>query len=165
MATKRRMNQKEYAAHRGISSNVVSKFIRQGKLDGAFRMYRGKYRIDPKKADELLDQNLDPGQRKKAAKSSETYQEAKTSHEIYKSKLAKHKLQVERGKYIEKTKVESDAFRAGQTIKNYLESVPVRVSAQISAIAPGLNQFDCQEIIRKEMRNILEDLSNVITLS
>jgi len=56
------MTPKQYAAHRKISQQAVSKYIRQGKLDGAWTIDSdGKYMIDRKQADALLQANLAQG--------------------------------------------------------------------------------------------------------
>lgn len=54
------MNQSQYARHRGLSQPRVAQMIRAGQLDGAFlKDDRGRYRIDPTKADALLDATRD----------------------------------------------------------------------------------------------------------
>jgi len=60
------MNQTEYSKHIGLSQQRVSQLIRDGYLKGALKTFGSRKLIDPAKADQLLDENLDHSRRKKS---------------------------------------------------------------------------------------------------
>jgi hypothetical protein len=176
------MTQTEYADHAGISQARISVMIKQGKLRGAYRKKKGRYYIDPKKADIALSKNLDPQNpsrvksiKKKEIsekKKTETIREAgiplkmdlntaKTLNEQYKAGLNKLKYEAEQKKLIPADMVEKAAFEVGRKIRDQLLSIPDRCAP---LVAVEDNQIECKQIILKEITNILKTLSDALSI-
>jgi len=58
------MNQREYAIRSGLSQPRICQLLRAGKLEGAAVKVGGRWKIDPKKADKLLAQNISPSKKR-----------------------------------------------------------------------------------------------------
>lgn len=58
------MNQTEFAKHIGATQPYVQRLIANGTLEGAYiRDERGRYHIDPQKANAIIEQNRDPARK------------------------------------------------------------------------------------------------------
>ena len=141
---------------------------------------KGRYYIDPEKADAALAKNLDPqnpsrvksikkkdvSPAKKRKKIKEAglplkmdLNTAKTLNEQYKAGLNKLKYEKEQGKSIPADKVEKNAFECGRQIRDQFLSIPERLSA---ILASEQDQFECRAILLKEITSILDGLHDAL---
>ncbi|MFZ2631626.1 MAG: hypothetical protein WA081_05420 [Desulfosalsimonadaceae bacterium] len=67
----------------------------------------------------------------------------------------------ESGNYILAVDVEKAAFDAGLQIRESLEGIPVRL-APLLAVESG--RFECQQILEKEIFNVLNNLSDILAV-
>ena len=173
------MTQAQYADHRGISAPRVCTLVKQGKLNGAVRMKKGKKYIDPEKADALLEQNLSPqlpAKNKNAAKQEEKertvaaaklkgmdYNTAKTLTEQYKAALKKLEYEKVTGKLIPADQIE-------HALTNHILAAKTRLEAVQSEVVPLVREFvadpDHQAAIinavDKSLTEAMEELSRSV---
>ncbi len=173
------MNQSEYAKHRGVSQQCISKYIEREQLKWSVTKKGRAYEIDPDKADRELEETLDPINRpkskpKKGAKTTKlspavmegkareggtagmTYSTARTLSEQYRAALRKLEYDEKSGKLILASKVARDADSVGRLIKERLTAIPIRIAP---LVAVKSDPFECEQVIKKEINQILEELS------
>jgi len=181
------MSMVEYARHRGITKQAVSKLVKEDRL---FLTEDG--RINVGISDALLDASprtvkpgeTDPqkGQQKRRAtkkgkkkvrvrgidslsakekaglKSALGYPEARARLTKYKAALAKLELEEQKGKLVRTSKIKKEAFECARRTRNKVLSVVDRVSGIIAAES---DEMKIKETLDKELRQALEELSIV----
>lgn len=143
------MTQAQYGKARGVSQQYVSKLISKGIIklepDG---------RINPKKADKAIADNLDPslsGKLKtKLGISDTTFSKTRLQKETLNVLLLKLEYEEKIGLLVSAEKVKRDAFAKGRTIRDALLLLPDRL---------GFLNHDQKELMRKEINQTLEVLS------
>jgi len=176
------MSQTEYAEHRGISQQRVSKLIEKGKIDAECITKIGKYKkIDRDKADAALKQNLDQiynlkskSSPKKDQKESITKEEKEATIKAAgttgmsmadaqrmqaKLKAALLKLDYDEriGTLISAEKVKTDFFNIARTTRDAILNIPDRISAELASIT---DIHVVREKLTAELTQALEELSN-----
>ncbi len=176
------MNQSEYARYREISPQRVSKYIENKQLKWSVTKKGRVYDIDHEKADREIEETLDPINRpeskpKKGARATKrspaqteggteeggtagmTYSMARTLSEQYRAALRKLEYDEKSGKLILSNKVARDADSVGRLIKERLIAIPVRIAP---LVAVKSDPFECEQVIKKEINQILEELSKEV---
>lgn len=173
------LNPTQYGKHRGVSRQRVEKYIEKGLLDGAYineRTGKGsnKYKINPIKADKLLEGNLSQENRKASAEEKKrttkkagiedelSFSEARTLNEKYKAALKKLDFEERSGELVLVDEVKRLGFAAGREIRDKLISIPDRCSP---LVASESDQFECKQILLKEINFILEGLNTALQIS
>jgi hypothetical protein len=178
------MTQSEYAEHRGIVQQLVSRYCRDGRLRGAaVKTKRGRWQIDPEKADAALNELLDPayakprpwktgkaaaskwkipGEEKKATicdagLAGVGYHRARTENERYKAALNKIRWQTSTRDMVQRREVERAAFDVGRAVRDAVLNVPARVAAVAAGEA---DQFEVEKLLTKELKKALDELSS-----
>lgn len=173
----KKLNQKQYAKHRGISPQAISKLVKQGKLDGAFIRDGRHYLINPKKADAILAMFENPARKLSTAslvgknpqgnQSSQqsatperlTFAEAARREKIARAALLELDLCRQRGKLVERDQVESVAAKIATTVRVGIEAIPAKVAPAIAGMdAPG----DVARLLQREFKVILADMAKAI---
>lgn len=180
------MSMSEYARHRGITKQAVSKLVKEDRL-----LLTEEGKINVGISDALMDaspRTIKPGEsdpqkgvvkgkrkrratkkrikplsdrEKKDLKTVLDYPEARAKLTKYKAELAKLALEEEKGKLVRASKVKKEAFECARRTRNKVLSVVDRVSGIIAAES---DEIKIKEILDKELREVLEELStSVIT--
>jgi hypothetical protein len=128
------MNLTEYAKHRGVSTPMISKMIRDGVLSDAYTKTGRSYDIDPAKADALLNQNLHqsmlkksppatPGTAQAATSNQMTLNEARTQKERYLAHLRRLEYEEKQGELVKAVEVQKLLVKLITTSKQKLLSI------------------------------------------
>lgn len=138
------------------------------------------YDIDPYQADRELEEKLDPtnqpspkkgarkpkpspavmeGKAKEGGTAGITYNEARTLSEQYRAALRKLEYEEKSGKLILASEVAKDADHIGRLIKERLTAIPIRIAP---LIAVQNDPFECEQIIKTEINQILQELSKEV---
>jgi len=173
------LSQTELAPILGISQARISVLAAKGFFKEAENM-NGKYKVfDQEKAIELYHANRDPRQDmqkgakppkpnpnakkeqviKKAGMPPMDFATARNWNEQYKAALKKIEYEEKAGKLLDAAEVANDAFNAGRMIRNQITSIPDRCAPLVAAES---SQFECKQILLKEINIILEGLSTTI---
>jgi hypothetical protein len=173
------LTQKQYAARRGISQQAVAKLIRQGKLDGAFRKEGRKYKIDPDRADAVLQtfhnparskapavvqgvplaDGVDRGSTSTIAGELVSFAEAARREKVAKAALLELDLKKKRGDLVEKEEVEAVAAKLGTLVRVGIEAIPAKVAPTIVGMeTPG----EVARYLQREVKAVLADLAKGI---
>ena len=80
---------------------------------------------------------------------------------FYQSELARIKVEKESNKLIDGNIVKDQAFKTGRIIRDSLMAIPSRVSADL---ASETDTFSIEQILEKEIRIVLENLSKNLEL-
>jgi hypothetical protein len=172
------MTQAEYARHRGISRQAVSKAIRSGRIvltqDGM---------IDPAAADASWRRNTDPSKPSNSvagnprgavprARRSVTqahsvatsglspgpdYHVSRAVRETYLAKLVRLEFEVKTGKLIDAEESRHAAFQDNRRVRDLLLAIPDRTAAQLAACP---DPAECHRLLAAEIRRACEELSD-----
>jgi len=168
------MSQKEYAEHRKVSQAYISQLIKRGQIPKSVWRWEGKNRvIDVVEADRILERTLDPANRRVKADRVEARQEtveragmggmdyntARTLHEQYRAALRKLEYEERKGLLIPAEQVRKDADFAGRLVKRMVSNWPSRIAALVAAES---DHFKCEQILRKECNQLLEEISQEV---
>jgi predicted site-specific integrase-resolvase len=172
------MNTYEIAKKLGISQPRVSKYIKDGTLKKSVKKNGRRYDIDLKAAKKELGKNLDQGRKIKAriagspaasgreetesqavAKSKDglDFQTARSVNEQYKAALKKLEFDERKGKLVNIDEIKRIGFEAAKQFKEHAMAIPERCAA---ILAVTDDQEECKRILQKEIRIILENLSD-----
>lgn len=172
------MTQAEYARHRGVSRQAVSKALRTGRI---VLVEGGK--IDPEVADAAWRQNTDPskpsnsvagnpggavpGARRPvlrvqhvasgASTPGPDYQVSRAVRETYMAKLARLEYEVKTGKLIDAEESQQAAFADNRRVRDLLLAIPDRTAAQMAACS---DPAECHRLLAAEIRRACEELSD-----
>ena len=165
----------EYAKHRGVERNAIYDSIKSGRLEGAWKKSgNNRYLIDFKKADVLWTQNATIAQQTnvtdnridkkfgnvevdKNASSNAIYNKSRSVEKTFQAKLAQLEYNQKIGKLLEKDEVNKHFYKIGTDIKNNLLNIPAKVMDELAA---ETDPYACELILRREINEALESLSN-----
>jgi len=149
------MTQAEYARRIGVTHPRINTLVKRGIV----KLQNGK--INPKQADEAIENYTDPTRRKAKTDTSviseNSFIKARTIRENYKAALSKLEYEEKIGKLIEVEKVKNVFFRKARIVRDNLLNIPDRIAMRL------INKKDPDEIkqiLEKEIRQVLEELSN-----
>lgn len=148
------VTQSAYARYVGLSTGRISQMVRAGQLE-----LTSQRKIIPRQADrarelskvDIIPDNLEAGNDLK-----HELLKHRTEHELQKSRRAKLKADEEEGLLIPASDVSRYVFEVGRTIRSSLQTIPVRVSAELSGITDA---FLIQQILEREIETALRKLS------
>lgn len=179
------LTQSEYAKRRGITQPAIAKFIRQGKLDGAFIREGRRYKINPTKADAALASfehtTPDPSKESKSksapaiipadavATGADTgryiagelvsFAEACRREKLAKAALLELKLKRERGQLVERQRVEEVAAKLATLVRVGIQAIPAKVAPTVAGMKrPG----DVARMLQAQIKEVLDSLSKGI---
>ena len=149
------MNISQYSRHRGVSRAAVRKAIECGRITAG---PDGK--IDPVRADADWEANTAPRTNSEAIKppahaarrteipdgAIADFNASRARREAANATLAELELEARRSTLISADQVRNEAFRAARAVRNTLQAIPARLSAQLAG------ENDAKKIFR-----ILED--------
>lgn len=148
------MSAREFARHRSVDPSQVTRWKKKGFFKSALVRQKGKKRvlINSAKADDLLEQNLDPNHRKggptttkdfanqveveipgTTEKAEDTFVQARTWSERYRAAERKLNYEIKQGKWIPKAQVRDEAFKAGRIFRDTILNIGPRVAAILAA--------------------------------
>lgn len=158
------MSQPEYAKHRGVSQPLIAKYIRQGKLEGAVKKVKGRYRIDAAKADAILKKRRLRAPPQKSAKgpqpsSSGNLFEAQVKSAWLKTMLLKLQVDRETRNVIPRQEMERQAARIGGLLRVQLEALPAKLAV---SVAGADTPAECARVMQKDIKRILNNISKEI---
>lgn len=136
------LTQSEYARQRGISKSYICELVKEGVIP----THKGK--INPEEADKILgsiSQRL-------------SYSEAKTLVMNIKARLLQIEMDEKLGKLIEVEKVKNIFVKAGNTVRDAILVIPSKLAHRL---AHEKDPEKCREILDKELRQALEELSKL----
>lgn len=146
----------EFARRHGFSKQYVTELIRTGILQEV----NGK--LDEDDADYSLSWKQTVGREKRAKNArkndlQELYIKAKLKNEIEKGKILKLEVAEKAQSLISAEQVHETLFRKGRVIRDAFLNLPDRVA---SIVATMQDAREIHILLTKEIRTILEDLSN-----
>jgi len=163
VAPQQRVSPAQYARHRGVSREAVSKALREGRIHADSRGL-----IDQAAADKAWAANTTaraaPGVRA-AALSVDGYipsiegitlTDARTMHELTKARIAALQLAREMGELVSAAAVRDKAFRSARAARDILESIPDRISDTLAGMASA---DGIRALLRGEIENALDALA------
>jgi len=158
-----RLSAAQYARHRGVSREAVSKALREGRIHADSRGL-----IDQAVADKAWAANTtarSPAGVRAAAKSVDGYipsiegitlTDARTMHELTKARIAALQLAREMGELVSAATVRDQAFRAARAARDVLESIPDRISDTLAGMTDG---DAIRKLLSGEIENALDALA------
>jgi hypothetical protein len=167
---RRFMTLSAYAKHRGVSAPRITKAIQTGIISPV-KDKEGRRMIDVDKADAEWERNIDKSQiRHPDILAKKEYQtknkitsagipsltESRAIKEGFLARLAKLDFEEKSGKLILVDRVKQQAFECAQNVRNALLNIPQKISAEI---ASEVDPFKIEQILDKEIRSALEELS------
>lgn len=152
------MNQVEYAAHRGVTQQLIAKYIRNGKLDGAFTKHGRSYLIDPVAADTILNGDTSETTRRNEKKQLRlTDERARLAKE--RADAQEIKNQVARGELLPASELRAGLIKHIIAARNRLTSIPNKVGQQVIDYLGRQETAEVVEIIEREIADALNDLA------
>lgn len=164
------------------NAHIAGKFeaiIKGGKINAAkvkeelennshpIKMANGRRSISPKvkggkpKEDEPTQPEKEKAAQKAGLSMNQSHSELQKAKTFLECGLKQLELEKEKGKLVPADQVERAAYLAGLQIRESLESIPDRC-APLVAVESG--QFECREIIAKEIDFILKGLSSALSV-
>ena len=149
------MNQVQFAEHRGISKQAVSKMIAAGRIpvepDG---------KIDPAAADAALASNADPMRApvQQAAPSS-AFTAAKTTVTEFAAKSAALKYAQESGLVVDARSIGSELRTLARQVRDRMLRLDRQMSGELAACA---EERECRAIIRRHVEAALTDIATMM---
>lgn len=92
-----------------------------------------------------------------------TLNEANTAKANYAAETARLELLERKGQLLDAKAVRSEARDLGEKLKQRVENLPARLTAQVAAHCKGIDQHAVAVILEEGCREILEDLSADVT--
>ncbi len=180
----RLMTKSEYAHHRGVSTQYISKLIKQKKISVEYGD-----KIDPEKVDAILgpvspekksslptptsNLSLLPKSEPTAISTAEGIEisaekilastslfEAQRYKEIFQALTKKLEYEKLDGSLLSREEVEKAAFESGRQIRDMLQAIPDRIAPLVAA---ETDLHACTQILKAEIRSILESMCDVVT--
>lgn len=154
------ITQVEWARRQGFSKQYVGKLINEGKI----KLVKGM--IDERTANAALEMQRNPnislkrngsGIYEQTSEINALFAKTRLKNEIEKGKLLEAKVKSEIGELVSAEEVRKTAFAMGRIIRDGILNVPDRVSALLATINDA---SQIHEILTKELRLVLEELSN-----
>jgi hypothetical protein len=167
MAQVKLMTQAEYARHRGCSGVAVFKAIKAGRIsliDG---------RIDASVADIQWEANsrksvaiknpidrIIPEENDPENQPTDGYHVSRARREAAEASISEIKEAELRGKYLEKSEVDSAVYEIARSLRDGLTNCSRRIAADVAGVTSA---EECESIIDREHRALLESMSHHIT--
>ena len=156
------MNQVEYAAHRGVSKQAVSKKIKAGAIP--YESVKGRKLIDPAAADAAWDANSNPSQKRgadpdpipPAPPPDGTVASAQRQKVQAEAELKVLELRKKRGEVLERSSVEAQVFEIVRMCRDQLLALPSKLAPQVSVETDQVKVFD---ILEREANFIAQSLA------
>jgi len=166
------ISQSQWAKRHGFSRQYASQLVKNGTV----KNYNGK--INPKQADRALESIRNPliDQKRKSESQEEIRVAApavsssgdssdlstlllktRIKNEIEKGKLLQARAQAETGELINAEQVKAAAFNKARVVRDGLLNIPDRLA---SVMVTCNDEKKAHEIMTKEIRMVLEELSN-----
>jgi hypothetical protein len=164
----------ELARHIGITSQMVTKYKNAGVLDDAKAGFKGKRQLyDKQRAVELINENADPNYRKDAPQiknrgaggngegdsKSDTFNQWRTSTEMYKAADRKLEYEIKAKKYLKREDVERLLFIIGRQLRESLLNAPARTAARVAAKSKK-SEKQIYQILYRENELTLKDCAS-----
>ncbi len=172
------MTMAEYARHRRVSRQAVSKAVRTGRI-----VLTKEGMIDPEAADASWRRNTDPSKpsnsvagnprgavprsRRVAPEVPSTttatlsqgpdYHVSRAVRETYLAKLVRLEYELKTGKLIDAEESRHAAFQDNRRVRDLLLAIPDRTAAQLAACA---DPTECHKLLAAEIRRACEELSD-----
>ena len=137
------VSQRRFAVIAGYSTQYISKLVKQGKLT-----LRDDGLINVKQGQEELVTNRQVGR----GIPKMSYNDARTTREIIKAKIAELEYEEKIGKLIPAVEVQQEAFKQARQIRDAFLVVPDRVAPVIAA-EDDVNKV--HKLLRDEIKGIL----------
>lgn len=167
------MTQAEYAAHRGCSAVAVFKAVKSGrislidkKIDAAsadadwIANSRQSAIIKPHLPIQSPIPRIIPEPNDPENDQPDGYQVSRARREAAEASIAEMKESEMRGKYLQKTEVDSAIFEIARALRDGLNNCARRIAADVA----GLSGADeCEAVIDREHRALLESMTHRIT--
>lgn len=164
------MDASEYAKHRGVSKPMVTKYLREGKIQSARKIGR-TWQIDPEQADRELDASLDRSHGGKNGvppeppiqtsqsnpRSIPSLAENRSIREFYAARIAKLDYEQRAGKLIPKDELRLKLAKMHLAVRDNLRTIPDRVAPVLAA---ETDQAKIHAILIKEIGLALEGLKS-----
>jgi phage terminase Nu1 subunit (DNA packaging protein) len=150
------VSQAEYARHRGISRQHVSRLVKAGVL-----ITRGG-RVDVVASDAVLDDRPQPIIERAAPEPGETatagaYAQAKTAEMVYRAKLRKLDFEVRSGKLIPADEVKVQWFKVCRGIRDKLLAIPQKLAPQLAGLS---DLHEVRDVLASEIEAALKGLND-----
>jgi hypothetical protein len=169
------MSQKDYAKHLGVNPSYISHLKKKGFIEDALVDVPGKKypKIDSVLADRLLAENLDMTFTRgsgvttkdigklltgKTGAGKETFQAARTKSERFRAKQLRQNYEIKQGKWMLKSQVKNESFKAGRIFRDAMLNIPPRVGAILAA------ETDEHKIGRILIKEIEQGLKEIIRM-
>lgn len=158
------MSQADYARHRGVSRQAISKAVGAGKIQ--LREQNGRKGIDPAEADRAMGLNVaraladdgdsDQRERPDAAVPSSGLTRARTATEVYKARLAELEYNERIGKLRPVEDVTIGAQRCGELVLRALGRISGRADEMAALCAKDgvAGARTCFRAIERELRQV-----------
>lgn len=154
------ISQSEWARRQGFSRQYVSKLISEGKIkliNGMISENQANAALEIQRNPSLPQYRSGESSYKRTENVNELFAKARLKNEIERGKLLEAKVKEEVGRLIDAEEVRKTAFAMGRIIRDGILNVPGRVSALLATISDA---SQIHEILTKELRQVLEELSN-----
>ena len=150
----------QYAKHRGITRQAVSKAVRGGRISVVCDKNDNR-RIDPAVVDREWERNTFPNVKRRLCEEEDplSYSESRAMREQYKAKMAKVEYDQRIGRLVLVEKVKNEGFKLGRMLRQGLMSMPDRIAAIVASETDPGKVHAC---ITKELNNVLEVLDERI---
>lgn len=136
----------EYATNRGVDSSLIYRWLREGRFGDSANKIKGKWLIIEDKADLILDEILDPAQRKKPSppdthpRQSQNngadippFSASKAEQAFYKAKTAELEYKKLKGTLILAADAERATMEFARNVRDAMLNIPPRMAAILSA--------------------------------
>jgi hypothetical protein len=161
------LSMRQYAKHRGVSPEAVSKAVKRGRISTALDD-KGQRKIDPEIADREWTINSDESKANfsptaddksniETDKIGGNYRGARAVREAFNAKLAKLDFEQRSGKLVDAESVKKEAFKLARLTRDAVMSIADRISAEV---AVETDPFKVSVRIREECRKALESLKD-----
>lgn len=167
---------RQYAKHRGVSPEAVSKAVESGRISTVNQ--DGKRLIDPARADEEWAANTQSTKRHVPTKAEKaegktkpdvqeepgkplgapSYAQSRAIREAYAARLEKLEYEEKIGKLISIDTVKVEAFKTARTVRDGVLGIPDRISNELAGY--GDDPAKIHERLTEELVIALEELVN-----
>ena len=167
------MTQAEYALHRGCSAVAVFKAVKSGritlidkKIDAAvadsqwIANSRQSAIIKPHMPTRPPIERIVPEPNDPANSQVDDYQVSRARREAAEASIAEIKEAELRGKYLQKSEVDSAIFEIARAMRDGLTNCARRIASDVAGLSKS---EECEEVIDREHRALLESMVHRIT--
>jgi hypothetical protein len=159
-----RVTPAQYARHRGVSREAVSKALREGRIRADSRGLIERAEAD---ASWVANTSTRPGQPAGPGPVSvDAYipsidgvslTDARTMHELTKARIAALQLAREMGDLVSAAEVRDQVSRSTRTARDLFESIPDRIADTLAGMTDG---DSIRKLLRDELENALDALAS-----